>query len=162
MFRTKYNVKVVATNGTYYSDYKSMPGQAGATSDAGLAMLANGKSYKLSAKMSKGYATTIISDNFKVNSLLGMWNKYGKAYDPQGLVAYAGGSEDISGASIPDQLKSNKDAILDRAKSQLTSGTPNWLGPANGSLYATGNAADMQTQNKAYFNIGAGNLVIAK
>lgn len=146
VFRTKYNVKVEAANGTYYSDYKSMPGQAGATSDAGLAMLSNGNSYRLRVKMSKGYAPTIISDNFKVNSLLGMWNKYGKAYDPQGLIV-------TDKSQWPDQLKDNETAILTRATSQKNAGTPSWLGPADGSLYAVGNATDMKQDNVTFNNI---------
>lgn len=159
VFRTKYNVKVVATKdaveSTYYSDFKSMPGQAGATSDAGLTMLANGKSYKLSAKMSKGYAPTIISDNFKVNSLLGMWNQYGKAYDPQGLIV-------TDKAQWPDQLKDNETAILTRATSQKNAGTPSWLGPttfgspAIKSLYAVTaekNGGDTKQDNVTFNNI---------
>lgn len=146
VFRTKYNVKVVAANGTYYSDFKSMPGQAGATSDAGLAMLSNGNSYRLRVKMSKGYAPTIISDNFKVNSLLGMWNQYGKAYDPQGLIV-------TDKSQWPDQLKDNETAILTRATSQKNAGTPSWLGPADGSLYAVGNATDMKQDNVTFNNI---------
>lgn len=152
VFRTKYNVKVVAAAGTYYSDYKSMPGQAGATSDAGLAMLSNGNSYRLRVKMSKGYAPTIISDNFKVNSLLGMWNKFGKAYDPQGLIV-------TDMAQWPAALQtaigddSKQTAVKTRITSSVTSGTPNWLGPQANSLYATGNAADMKQDNVTFNNI---------
>lgn len=148
VFRSKYNVKVVATKdaveSTYYSNYKSFPGQTSATSDAGLPMLANGKSYKLAAKMSKGYAPTVISEQFKVNSLLGMWNQFGKGYDPQGLV--------VTDANMPEQLRTNKTAIDNRVKSQLYAGTPSWLGPASGSLYATGQT-DLKQDNVTFNNI---------
>ena len=146
VFRSKYNVKVTAASGTYYSDYKSFPGQTTANATDGLAMLQNGKSYKLTAKMSKGYAPTIISEQFKVNSLLGMWNQYGKAYDPQGLVV-------TDEALWPEQLRTNKTAIDSRAKSQLYAGTPNWLGPAAGSLYATGHTDDLKQENVTFNNI---------
>lgn len=157
VFRSKYNVKVIATKdavkSTYYSDFKSFPGQSSANSTNGLAMLSNGKMYKLSAKMSKNYSTTIISESFKVNSLLGMWNQFGKGYDPQGLVAYAGGAADESTASIPTQLKGIKSSVLNRAKSSVTSGTPNWLGPATGSLYRPKSTDDPKQENVSFNNI---------
>ncbi|MBQ0056290.1 MAG: hypothetical protein KBT20_01425 [Bacteroidales bacterium] len=145
VFRSKYNVKVEAANGTYYSSFKSFLGQTSASASTGLPMLANGKSYKLAAKMSKGYAPTIISEQFKVNSLLGMWNQYGKAYDPQGLVT--------AEANWPAQLRDNKTAIESRAKSQSYAGTPSWLGPVSGSLYATGHADDLKQDNVTFNNI---------
>lgn len=148
VFRSKYNVKVVATKdaveSTYYSNYKSFPGQTSANANDGLPMLANGKSYKLTAKMSKGYAPTVISEQFKVNSLLGMWNQFGKGYDPQGLV--------VTDANMPEQLRTNKTAIDNRVKSQLYAGTPSWLGPASGSLYATGQT-DLKQDNVTFNNI---------
>lgn len=151
VFRSKYNVKVIADNGTFYSDFKSFPGQSSANSANGLPMLSNGKMYKLSAKMSKNYSTTIISESFKVNSLLGMWNQYGKGYDPQGLVV-------TDASQWPTSLQtaigdvSKQTAFLNRVKSSNTSGTPNWLGPANGSLYATGQT-DLKQENVSFNNI---------
>lgn len=152
VFRSKYNVKVTATNGTFYSDYKSFPGQTTTTADAGLPMLANGKSYRLSAKMSKGYAPTIINEQFKVNSLLGMWNRYGKAYDPQHLIA-----DDAS--QWPSQLQdiigdaTKQASVKARVTSQTYGGTPSWLGPAAGSLYATGRDADLKQEDVTFNNI---------
>lgn len=145
VFRTKYNVKVVGSNGTFCSDLKSFPGQSSASSSTGLPMLANGKSYRLTAKMSKGYAPTIVSEQFKVNSLLGMWNQYGKAYDPQGLVV-------TDEEQWPTPLRTNKTAIQSKVTSQTYAGTPSWLGPAAGSLYATGQT-DLKQENVSFNNI---------
>lgn len=151
-FRSKYNVKVTAANGTFHSDYKSFPGQTTTTADAGLPMLANGKSYRLSAKMSKGYAPTIISEQFKVNSLLGMWNRYGKAYDPQHLIA-------ADASEWPTQLQdiigdaAKQTSVKNRVTSQTYAGTPSWLGPAAGSLYATGRDADLKQEDVTFNNI---------
>lgn len=141
VFRTKFNVKVeTGSNGTFYNEYRSFPGQEQANADDGLAMLANGKCYNLGAAMSEGAAPTIISTQYKVNSLLGMWNEYGKSTDPFHLVVYAGGDAELpTDGVMPQQLKDNKDAILLRYISQIAgNGTPTWLGPAAGSLYATG------------------------
>lgn len=152
VFRSKYNVKVTAASGTYYSDYKSFPGQTTANATDGLAMLQNGKSYKLTAKMSKGYAPTIISEQYKVNSLLGMWNQYGKAYDPQGLVASDASQWPTALQTVIGDA-SKQTSIKARITSSNTSGTPNWLGPAAGSLYATGHADDLKQENVTFNNI---------
>lgn len=101
VFRTKFNVKVVASNGTFYNEYRSFPGQEDATET--LKMLANGKCYNLETSMSKGVATTVISSQYKVNSLMGMWNQYGKTTDPFG--------QKKADANVPTQLKTN---ILDK------------------------------------------------
>lgn len=91
VFRTKFNVKVeTEANGTFYNEFRSFPGQQEATSITGLPMLANGKCYNLTTPMSKGAATTIINSQYKVNSLLGMWNEYGKTTDPFGMVKTTG------------------------------------------------------------------------
>lgn len=139
VFRTKFNVKVVAANGTFYNEYRSFPGQETAPNQK-LPMLANGKCYNLGTTMSKDAAPTVISTQYKVNSLLGMWNTYGKSTDPFHLVVYAGGDAELpTDGVMPQQLKDNKDAILSRYISQIAvNGTPTWLGPAAGSLYATG------------------------
>lgn len=102
VFRTKYDVKVESKrndkNLTFYNEFVSFPGQQDATSITGLPMLANGKCYNLEAKMSKDAATTIISTQYKVNSLLGMWNKYGMTADPFTLTKTS---------SLPTQLTGN-------------------------------------------------------
>lgn len=90
VFRTKYNVKVAANNGTFYNEYCSFPAQESADANTGLKMLANGKCYNLETAMSKGAATTVINSQYKVNSLMGMWNEYGKTKDPFGQTKTAG------------------------------------------------------------------------
>lgn len=124
VFRTKYDVKVeTETNGTFYNEFVSFPGQQDATSITGLPMLANGKCYNLDAKMSKDAATTIINTQYKVNSLLGMWDTYGKTSDPFSL------KKVDDDTKLPTQLKSNiltkKSEVLTRILSSKSSqGTP--------------------------------------
>lgn len=165
VFRTKYNVEVTADNGKFYNDYRSMPGQAGANANDGLIMLTDGTCYHLTAKCSKSTALTSISDTYKVNSLLGMWNQYGAPYDPLGLIVYKGGDADISTASVPQQLKDNKTAILSHYQNNGT-GTPTWLGattfgsPAENSLYAATAAAN--SNNIKQDNVTINNIQIRK
>ena len=142
VFRTKYHAEVTASNGTFHTDYLSFPGQQSAT-DSKLAMLANGDVYNLTAPASKGTAMTVISDEYKVNSLLGMWNQYGKAYDPASLIV-------TDKSKWPSQLSINEAAI--RSKTISTT-TPTFLGPTNGSLYATGRQTDLKQESVSFNNI---------
>lgn len=121
VFRTKFNVKVVATNGTFYNEYRSFPGQESATSQT-LPMLANGKCYNLGTTMSKGAVPTIISTQYKVNSLMGMWNEYGEVKDPFTLTKTTGWPtqlESLLGA--PEKKTAFTTRTLTNASSQ---GTP--------------------------------------
>lgn len=157
VFRTKFNVKVEAANGTYYNEYRSFPGQESATSQT-LPMLTNGKCYNLGTVMSKDYAYTVISNRYKVNSLLGMWNEFGKSTDPLNLIVYQGGEAPMPGAGVlPQQLADNKSKILERYISQKESnGTPNWLGAGAGTLYdvtATANHGNYKQDNVTINNI---------
>lgn len=121
VFRTKYNVKVEASNGTYYyNEFRSFPGQESADASTGLQMLANGKCYNLITPVSKGVATTVINSQYKVNSLLGMWNQFGKVTDPFNLIKTTG---------LPTQLQEKiidtKSSVMDRILSQKSiQGTP--------------------------------------
>lgn len=125
VFRTKYDVKVDASAGTFYfNEFRSFPGQEQAPSNTVLQMLADGKCHYLSATMSKDVATTVVSSQYKVNSLLGMWNEYGKVTDPFAMVKTTG---------LPPQLQTNildkKDAFTDRTlinKSSQGSPTFTW------------------------------------
>lgn len=100
VFRTKYDVKVKAENGTfYYNEFRSFPGQESATSELGMKMLANGKCYNLVTPMTPDVATTIINSQYKINSLLGMWNAYGSVTDPFSLKK--------ADSDVPSQLKTN-------------------------------------------------------
>ena len=124
VFRTKYDVKVETTNNvTFYNEFRSFPGQESASSESGLKMLANGKCYNLVAPVSKGVATTVINTQYKINSLLGMWNEYGKVTDPFTLT---------KSSDLPTQLTDNilgidekKTAFTNRTlKNKSTQGTP--------------------------------------
>lgn len=123
VFRTKFDVRVEAANGTYYNEFRSFPGQQDATSITGLPMLANGRCYNLSTAMSKSVAPTVISSAYQVNSLLGMWNQYGLPTDPFHL------STPSVSSSFPAQLTTHildhkadvKNRILSAVSSQ---GTP--------------------------------------
>lgn len=140
VFRTKYNVEVTAANGTFYNEYRSLPGQQ-EQGISSLDMLANGKCYNLNTTMSQNVSYTVVNDTYKVYSLLGMWNQYGKPYDPFGYIVYEGGEAALpADGVIPQQLKDNKDAILTRYQNN-PSGTPTWLGAGSGTLYdVTANA----------------------
>lgn len=141
VFRTKYHAEVTASKGTFHTDYISFPGQQSANGST-LAMLGNGKVYNLTAPASKGTAMTVISDTYKVNSLLGMWNQYGKAYDPASLIV-------SDKSKWPSQLKENEEAIESKT---ILSSTPTFLGPLAGSLYATGQT-DLKQESVSFNNI---------
>lgn len=100
VFRTKYDVKVEAANGTFYNEFRSFPGQEDATANTGLQMLPNGRCYNLTTPLTKDVATTIINTQYQVNSLLGMWDLYGKVSDPFSLSTPS--SADLNG--LPTQL----------------------------------------------------------
>lgn len=142
VFRTKFNVKVTASNGTFQCDYRSFPGQETIYGNPQLDMLANGKCYNLSRKMSKAPASTVINSTFGVYSLLGMWNTYGQGYDPSHCI--------ITDESLwPTQLRDNKAAILSHYQNNGT-GTPTFLS----TLYHSQNSAsaDGCTQSNVSFN----------
>lgn len=161
VFRTKYDVKVEAEHGPFYfNEYISFPGQQSGNANDGLPMLANGKCYHLNTTMSQGVSYTVINDTYKVYSLLGMWNEYGKPYDPFGFIVYDGES-DIAGAAIPSQLKDNKTAILTRYISQKASnGSPTWLGAGDGTLYDV--TAIAYSNNLRQDNVIINNIEITK
>lgn len=136
VFRTKYNVKIDAEHGPFYfNEFRSFPGQQTGNASDGLAMLSNGKCYNISTTMSENVSYTVINDTYNVYSLLGMWNQYGKSYDPFDLIVYEGGEAAMpADGIIPQQLKANKDAILSRYQNN-PGGTPTWLGAGLGTLY---------------------------
>lgn len=146
VFRSKYNVVVTAQNGTYQCEYRSFPGQEAVVAPSTeLALPVNGNVYQLSRKMSKGAVPTLINSTYKVNSLLGMWNQFGKSYDPCGLI--------VTDESLwPTQLKNNKAAILSKYPNN-GDGTPTFLGPESGSLYEVGNSGDLKQDNVTFNNI---------
>lgn len=134
VFRTKFDVKVeTESNGTFYNEFRSFPGQQQATSITGLPMLANGKCYNMTTKLSKSVSYTVINDQYKVFSVLGMWNQFGKPYDPFGLIVYDGVNAEMP-STVPAQIKNNRTAIQTRYQNK-GAGTPTWLGAGPGTLY---------------------------
>lgn len=88
VYSTKYHVEVLTANNKKYNmcQYLSFPGQQTAQNNT-LSMLANGKLYNLTAQFGEpGICSTLISSTYNVNSLLGMWNQFGKPNDPCGLI----------------------------------------------------------------------------
>lgn len=151
VFRTKYDVKVVGTNGTFYNEFVSFPGQQDATSITGLPMLANGKCYNLEAKMSKDAATTIINTQYKVNSLLGMWNEFGKTTDPFSLTKTDGLPTKLTENILGTQEK--RTAFTDRTlvnKSSQGSPTFTW---DMVTKQIVGNSDSYKQANVTYNNI---------
>lgn len=144
VFASKFNVRVTSSNGTFLCDYRSFPGQESISgSNPQLQMVADGKCYNVrSTMMSKAPASTLINSIFGVYSLLGMWNTYGECYDPSGCIVKAE-------SQWPEQLSSNKSAILDRYQDNGT-GTPTFLS----QLYHAQNdaSADGHTQSNVAFN----------
>lgn len=139
VFNTKYHVKVTAGGVPLsMSQYRSFAGQQIA-GDKNLPMLADGKVYNLTAQFSPDYCTTEINGTYKVNILTGMWNEFGKPYDPNGLIVYQGdGRGEMPAAGVlPTQLVENKAAILSRYANAGTgaSNTPTIFGTAAGSIY---------------------------
>ncbi len=155
VFSTKYHVVVKTVGGTSYSmsDYRSLRGQQTANRTNGLPMLGNDTVFTLTAKYSKGVCNTVINDQYGVHSLLGMWNDYGKGYDPIGLVVYAGGDAVLTPGTVPSQLADNKTDILTKYKNNGT-GTPTLFGattygsPAQNSIYAATAAAIADTKQR--------------
>ena len=114
-------------NQPFASDAVSFKGQSSASDQPLLSedLLTNGKVHKMTAVMSEGtISPTIISSEYKINSILGMWNEYGKPYDPNGLVFYKTGFSG-SYSSIPQVLIQYGNAIHDRyTLTDSKTGTP--------------------------------------
>lgn len=125
VYRSKYHVEVLTANNVKYNmcQYMSFPGQQEATGNT-LPMLTNGKMYNLTAQFGEpGICNTIVNTNYKVNSLLGMWNIFGKPYDPCQLVY------NVSNYTLPphvyDIAVTNKTAMMDRMlEGKSAQGTP--------------------------------------
>lgn len=133
---SKIKVSAVNENNTIYSSSVSVSfyGQNGKTSYSSDELLKNGTLKKMAAIMQEGnLSTTIINEKYKVTSILGMWNEYGRPYDPNGLMVYEGGDAELpaKGSGImPDQLIDNISALRTRSLQSLTgtatSGTPTY------------------------------------
>lgn len=100
VYRSKYHVEVLTADNTKYNmcQYLSFPGQQDAQNNT-QPMLDNGKLYNLTAQFGEpGICKTLINSEYNVHSLLGMWNTYGRPYDPCGLI-YNG-----SNYQLPDHV----------------------------------------------------------
>lgn len=132
VFNSKIRLEVLNHEGkTYTSVLESFKGQSGASNETLLSstrLFNNGVHSMSRSVSSSGISPTIINYQYKVNSILGMWNEYGKPYDPNGLI-YNPTTPTTNCASIPTQLSSNETAIKSRYKNAGTgaSNTPNFM-----------------------------------
>lgn len=128
IFSSKIKVMAVGEGNNIYSSKSSVSFKGQSTMGTGPyysdAILKNGTVRKMTADMQEGaLSTTIINETYKVNSILGMWNEYGRPYDPNGLMVYEGGDATLpaTGSGVmPDQLINNITALRTRSLQSLT------------------------------------------
>lgn len=117
LYPTKFYVLVVGDRGMLFqSTPVSFKWQGDASGSQLLSdrVLRNGIVGRVAATMSSGnISPTIINADYKIASILGMWNEYGKPYDPNGLVFYKTGPSSYN-AGMPTVLVENGNAIHDR------------------------------------------------
>lgn len=140
LYPTKFYVLVVGDRGMLFqSTPVSFNGQGEASGSQLLSnsVLRNGIVGRVAATMSSGnISPTIINADYKIASILGMWNEYGKPYDPNGLVFYKTGPSSYN-AGMPDVLVENGNAIHDRyILTDSNTGTPTFTW----NLYESQNA----------------------
>lgn len=128
LYPTKFYVLVVGDRGMLFqSTPVSFNGQGKSSGSQLLSkdVLRNGIVGRVAATMSSGnISPTIINADYKIASILGMWNEYGKPYDPNGLVFYKTGPSSYN-AGMPTVLVENGNAIHDRyILTNSTTGTP--------------------------------------
>lgn len=138
VFSSKFRITAKVGENTFYSEFRSFPGQdePDAQESKQLEAFTNGKIFRATRNMSLVPPATVISTAFGgVSSLLGMWNEYGKPYDPDQRIIAADG---MTGSNVPSQLfellgTSDKQAEF-TSKMQLDytpsrgNNTPNFLG----------------------------------
>lgn len=145
VFPSKYRIVANTSTGMYYGEFRSFPNQGSeeVQESRQLAAFENGKVYRASRKMSVVPPATSINDNYRVYSLLGLWNEYGKPYDPDNMVISASA---LSSSKAPASLKNilGSSELQTEFTNQINkdtgaSGTPNFLG----RLYkSAGNSTD--------------------
>lgn len=136
VYNTKVHIEVINNKGeTFICSPASLNGQKDANSGTGLLeqnVMPNGTVRKMASTMtSGGVVPTIINYQYKVNSLLGMWNIYGEPYDPFRLIVYDGGTSSMpEDGVLPQNLKDNATKLRDRYPRHLSggaaSGTPSY------------------------------------
>lgn len=138
VFSSKFRITAKVGENTFYSEFRSFPGQdePDAQESKHLEAFTNGKIFRATRNMSPVPPATLISTAFGgVSSLLGMWNEYGKPYDPDQRIIAA---NELAERNVPSQLfellgTSDKQAEF-TSKMQLDytpsrgNNTPNFLG----------------------------------
>lgn len=86
VFNSKYRVEAVTASKTYRSAFISFPHQGDSAPQSAKSLdmtesMADGAVYKMTRKLSPCIVPTLINDEYKVNSLVGMWDQFGKLYD---------------------------------------------------------------------------------
>lgn len=142
VYDSKIRLEVLNEEGkTYTSTYESFKGQSDKSSTKEQELLVenlldNNKVHSMTRTLSAfGISPTVINYQYNVNSILGMWDVYGKPYDPNGLIC--NGSD---GRIAPTQLTGNEAAIKTRYKNAGTgaSNTPTFMR----DVYDTQNIAE--------------------
>lgn len=104
VFSSKFRITAKVGENTFYSEFRSFPGQESAQEERHLNAFADGKIYRATRNMSPVPPATLISTAFGgVSSLLGMWNEYGKPYDPDQRIIAA---DKLESSNAPQSLKS--------------------------------------------------------
>lgn len=147
VFSSKFRFVAKTSNGTFYGEFRSFPGQGSeeAQTSRTLTAFENGKVYRASRTMSPVAPATSINDGYSVYSLLGLWNEYGKPYDPDNKVIEASA---LATSNAPQSLKNilGTPGLQSAFTSKMNmdtgaAGTPNFMG----SLY---NSAGNSTAGK--------------
>lgn len=134
VFSSKFRFVAKTSNGTFYGEFRSFPGQGSeeAQTSRTLTAFENGKVYRASRTMSPVAPATSINDGYSVYSLLGLWNEYGKPYDPDNKVIEASA---LATSNAPQSLKnilgtSDLQSAFTSKMNMDTgaSGTPNFMG----------------------------------
>lgn len=161
LYNTKFYVLVADDRGRLFqSTQVSFSGQSKASSTQQLLssnVLKNGMVGRVAANMSDGnISPTIINADYKIASILGMWNEYGKPYDPNGLVFYKTGPSSYN-AGMPTVLVENGNAIHDRyILTNSPTGTPTFTW----NLYESQNSTSSDGAKQA--NVTCNNIDIVK
>lgn len=145
VYRTKYHVEVLTASNVKYNmcQYASFPGQQEASGNT-LPMLQNGKMYNLTAQLGEpGVCNTIINTNYKVSSMLGMWDNFGKPYDPCQLI-YQNDRYALP-SHVYDLVVTSRTALMDRMlEGKSSQGTPTFTS----QFGTTGSINNITIQNE--------------
>lgn len=129
VFSSKVYIEVINHDGrAYTSEDVSFKGQTGATAQRKLyahVVFPDESLRKMAGVMSSGgISPTIINHQYNIASILGMWDKYGRPYDPNGLIFYKDGTHGPN-SDMPKVLIDHGNAIHDRYRlTNSPTGTP--------------------------------------